>query len=179
MKVDLYSDASAKPGLFFAVAAWVAVEDCKRVAQGYRRCIGMNQGGGEVMAARDALVWATEQKYQAINIYPDCRNVAEALQGRIEIYAAHDWRIKHQRSKTEMDLIRKRGLNLSRRDMLNKEAWQLLYEIYQEVKPILICEKVDSHSGNHWNDAADRLAKLKFKAWWNEGFAAKLLANEA
>jgi ribonuclease HI len=161
------------------VAAWIAVENGKRVAQGYRRCIGTNQVGGEVIAAKDSLVWATKQKYQAINIYPDCLNVSEGLQGRIEIYAERGWKIKNQRSKHEMDIIKKRGLQISRRDMLNKEAWQDLFDAYQQVKHILICTRIPSHSGNYWNNEADKLAKNQFNNWKKIGFATQVKINEA
>jgi ribonuclease HI len=169
MKVELYPDSSAYPGDFRAIAAWIAVVDGRKVAQGHRRCIGVSQGGGELIAAADAIQWALDKGYDEIRIYPDCRNVAEALQGRIDEYAARGWKKRHGRSPKDVAKTKRAGRTVSRSDLVEKDALTLLYAVYLAAKPILTCDRIPSHSGHPWNDAVDRLAKYQLKRWVNEG----------
>ena len=167
--VELYPDACAVPGVYRAIAAWVAVVDGKMVARGHRRCVGITHQGGELMAAADSIQWAIAQGYESIRIFPDCKNVAEGLQGRIEVYAAKDWKRKTGKNNKARQALMAMGHNVSARELTDKEAWIALYAAYTVAKPILSCERIPSHSGHLWNDAVDKFAKQMYWRWQNEG----------
>lgn len=95
-----------------------------------------------------ALTWccAKTDQNDAITIYTDSAYIYNCF---------HDkWYIKWQSND---------WVNASRQPIANKELWQSILQQYNLVKnEVTIC-KVSGHSGNEWNEYADKLAVIARK----------------
>lgn len=143
--MTIYTDGSCSyNGDFDAAGGFgvVAVDDDKIFTYAHRE-IGTTNNRQEIKAVLYALFQFGDQ-FLAPTVYCDSAYVVNIFNDWMFRWASNNWRKSDNKIPENLDLI------------------QAYYEAYQKGYRINL-KKIPGHSGNKWNDMADKLAKGELK----------------
>lgn len=100
----------------------------------------------------------TNQRMELNAVLEALRVVTPEAQGGIEVVSDSSYVVTCFRDRWWVGWLNRNWRSSSKKPVANRDLWQPLIELYRMSPVEISFQWIKGHSGQHWNDIADRLA---------------------
>ncbi len=100
----------------------------------------------------------TNQRMELSAVLEALQVLAPEAQGAIEVVSDSSYVVTCFRDRWWIGWLNRNWRNSSKKPVANRDLWQPLIELYRGSTVEISFKWIKGHSGQHWNDIADRLA---------------------
>lgn len=105
-------------------------------------------------SASGAAAWTTNQRMEVQAVLEALRSLA----GPVVVFSDSTYVVNCFRDRWHEGWLRRGWRNSTRQPVANRDLWEPLIDLYLARRDEIEFRWVKGHSGNRWNDRADRLA---------------------